>query len=287
MKFESRKTFLKIFSYLCVMVISTSASFAAEIIAHRGASFDAPENTLSAFKLGYKQNADGDELDIHLTKDGKLVLLHDYDTKRTAGIEGKIAEKTFEELRALDVGQWGDWKGKGFSEKIPTLDEALALIPNGKKFYLEIKCHEGNPAEESRTITQTLPAMEKVMKKSGKKPEQLPVITFNYPVAKAAKERFPTHDVYWLVGWNKDKKTGEYPNIDELIKKTKAAKLDGLDLNFGFPVDKDFVKKVHDAGLKLYTWTIDDPAVAKAQIEAGVEGITTNRPEWMREHLKK
>ncbi|MEO5804776.1 MAG: glycerophosphodiester phosphodiesterase [Verrucomicrobiota bacterium] len=287
MKFRSKKTFLKLFSPLCAMAISTSASFALEIIAHRGASHDAPENTLASFKLGYEQNADGDELDIHLTKDGKLVLIHDYDTKRTAGVEGKIAEKTFDELRTLDVGQWGDWKGKKFHEKIPTLAEALALIPDGKKFYLEIKCHDGIPAEEKRTITKTLPEMEKVIKRSGKKPKQMPVITFNYLVAKAAKERFPAHDVYWLVGWSKDKKTGEYPNIDDLIAKTKAAKLDGLDLNFGFPVDKDFVKKVHDAGLKLYTWTIDDPAVAKAQIDAGVEGITTNRPEWLREQLKK
>ena len=285
MKNKFRNSFLKLLNYFCAMAISTSASLAVEIIAHRGASHDAPENTLASYKLGYKQNADGCELDVHLSKDGKLMLNHDFDTKRTAGAEGKIMDQTFAELRKLDVGQWGEWKGKGFSEKIPTLAEALALIPDGKKFYLEIKCHD-NSAEETRTISKLLPEMEKVIKKSGKTPEQTPIITFNYATAKAAKERFPKHDVYWLVGWTKDKNTGEYPNIDEMIKKTKAAKLDGLDINYGFPVDKAFVEKVHAAGLKLYTWTIDDPAVAKAQIDAGVEGITTNRPEWMRQQLK-
>ncbi|MEO6035783.1 MAG: glycerophosphodiester phosphodiesterase [Verrucomicrobiota bacterium] len=269
------------------MAISTSASFAVEIIGHRGASHDAPENTLSSFKLGYKQSADGDELDIHLSRDGKLVIMHDFETKRTAGVDGKISEMTFKELRALNVGQWGDWKGRGFDEKIPSLAEAIALIPDGKKFFLEIKCHDGNPAEQERTINQTLPAMEKVLKKSRKTPLQTPLITFQFEVAKAAKQRMGEHEVYWLVGWAKDKKTGEFPKIDALIAKTREAKLDGLDLNSGFPIDKEFVKKVHDAGLKLYTWTVDDAALARTEAEAGVDGITTNRPEWLRAELKK
>lgn len=95
----------------------SSTAFATQIVGHRGASFDAPENTLSSFKLGYKHNADADELDIHLTKDGKVVVMHDYDTGRTGGKKLKISEHTLEELRALDIGKWGKWQGKGFSEK--------------------------------------------------------------------------------------------------------------------------------------------------------------------------
>ncbi|MEO6181754.1 MAG: glycerophosphodiester phosphodiesterase [Verrucomicrobiota bacterium] len=258
------------------MAISSSNSFAAEIVAHRGASQDAPENTLSAFKLGYKQNADADELDIHLTKDGKIVVIHDYDTDRVAGLKKKVADQTFEEIRALDVGKWGDWKDKGFTEKIPTLDEVLALIPERKKLYIEIKCQE-----------EILPALEKSLKKAGRKPQQTPIITFHYEVAKAAKARFPKIPVYWLVGWGKDKTTGKYPEIDDLIKKAQAAKVDGLDLNFGFPINQEFVAKVKSAGLGLYTWTVDDATVAKKEIEAGVDGVTTNRPEWLRAELSK
>ena len=73
--------------------------------------------------------------------------------------------------------------------------------------------------------------------------------------------------------------------MEELIDQAKAAKLDGLDLASGFPIDSAFVQKVHAAGLKLYTWTVDDPEVARKEAAAGVEGITTNRPGWLREQL--
>src|SRR5882757_10180198 len=85
----------------------TTSTFATQIIGHRGASYDAPENTLSSFKLGYENKADADELDIHLTKDGKVVVNHDYDTKRTGGVTNKIATQTLEELRKFEIGQWG------------------------------------------------------------------------------------------------------------------------------------------------------------------------------------
>ena len=125
------------------------------------------------------------------------------------------------------------------------------------------------------------------MKASGKKPAQMAIITFRYDTAEAAKAHLPKHQVYWLVGWAKDKKTGEFPDINDLIARAKAAKLDGLDLNSAFPIDREFVRKVHRAGLKLYTWTVDDPEIAKQEVEAGVDGITTNRPEWLRAELKK
>jgi glycerophosphoryl diester phosphodiesterase len=278
--------FLRLAAFSFLIVAALPSARGQLIIAHRGASHDAPENTLSSYKLGYKQNADGCELDFHSTKDGKVVIMHDFDTGRvTGGDTNVIGKTTFAKLRKLDIGQWGQWKGSHFHEKIPTLAEAIALVPDGKKFFLEIKCHN-DAADEKRTITKTLPAAEKIVKASGKKPEQLPFITFNYASAEAAKKRFPKHDVYWLLSWSKDRKTGEYPDIDEVIKQAKAANLDGLDLNSGFPIDKAFVEKVHGAGLKLYTWTVDDPAVAQAEADAGVDGITTNRPGFLREQLK-
>ena len=87
-----------------------------EIIAHRGASFDAPENSLSSFKLGYRQNADGDELDIYQTKDGRIVVSHDANTLRTGGVSNLISAMTYEQLRGVDVGKWGKWAGKEFAE---------------------------------------------------------------------------------------------------------------------------------------------------------------------------
>ena len=263
---------------VCTFIIVTQAllgssrGFAVEIIGHRGASYDAPENTLASFKLGYQQKADADELDIYLTKDGKIVVMHDANTARTAGVSNKLAAATFDELRKLDVGQWGKWKGKGFSEKIPSLDEVLALIPEGRRLFIEIKCGP-----------EVLPELGRALQRAGKKPEQTVLIGFGYDTMKQAKAALPNLQALWLV--SAEKKTKQYPPVQELIQKTKAAKLDGLDLESGFPIDSAFVQKVHSAGLKLYTWTVDDPEVARKEAVAGVEGITTNRPGWLREQL--
>ena len=263
---------------LCLFIILTQAvfgsvmSYAVEIIGHRGASFDAPENTLASFKLGYQQKADADEMDIYLTKDGKIIVLHDGDTARIAGVTNKVTEHTFAELRRLEVGQWGKWKGQGFSEKLPSLDEVLALIPEGKRLFIELK-----------SGPEILPELGRVLQRTAKKPEQTFLIGFNYATVKEAKAAFPRLQVLWLAG--ADHKTKQYPLVETLIQKAKAANLDGLDLESGFPIDSSFVQQVHAAGLKLYTWTVDDPELARKEATAGVEGITTNRPGWLREQL--
>ena len=261
-------------SFLSAVWLAGAASAdAVEIIAHRGASQDAPENTLASFRLGWEQRADADELDIYLTKDGQVVVIHDATTKRTTGVDKKVADATLEELRSLDSGsvKGARWAG----EKIPTLAEALATIPDGKRMFIEIKCGP-----------EVLPALERVMKESGKKAEQLVIIGFGYDTMKQARERFPQAPIYWLAGYKEDKVTGKFPEIDELIAKTKEARLDGLNLHYKFPIDAAFVGKVKAAGLKLYAWTVDDPVVAKKLAEAGVDGITTDRPGWLREQLK-
>jgi glycerophosphoryl diester phosphodiesterase len=249
--------------------------FATEIIAHRGASHDAPENTLAAMKLGYAQGADGGELDIHVTKDGKLVVLHDYDTKRVAGVDRKVADQTADELRKLDAGNWGEWAGKGFSEPIPTLDQVFPLVPSGKKLVIEIKCHE-----------EALPPLAELLGRSSLKPAQTILITFHYEVAEAAKKMFPDREVYWLHDYKQDKQTGQYPDLNDLIARAKKAGVDGLNLNHNFPLDAESIKRIKSAGLKMYVWTLDDTAKAKRLIAAGVDGITTNRPGTMRRELQ-
>jgi glycerophosphoryl diester phosphodiesterase len=260
---------------LLVSSLLVTNALAVEIIAHRGASADAPENTVASLKLGFEQKADGGELDIHVTKDGKLAVIHDPDTKRVAGVDRKVVEQTLDELRKLDVGGWGDWAGKGFSEKIPTLDEILALVPKGKKIFVEIK-----------SKNETLPPLAESLKRSGLSPEQVVLITFHHEVAAAAKKKFPELKVYWLHSYAKDKQTGQYPELDDLIRRAKEAGVDGLNLNHGFPLDAAAVKKIKSAGLGIYAWTVDDPVRARELVAAGVEGITTNRPAALREELK-
>lgn len=242
-----------------------------EVVAHRGASADAPENTLPAFKLGWEL-ADADELDIYLSKDGEAVVMHDASTKRTAGVDKPIAEQTLAELKALDAGAWKapSWAGT----RIPTLVEVLALVPEGKRLFIEIKAGP-----------EVVPALVKAVQESKKTSKQLALIAFNLETLKLAKSKLPDLPAYWLASAKEDKKTGKAPSIDDLIAKAKAAGVEGLDLDFKFPIDEAFVAKVHAAGLKLYTWTVNDPAVALRQKAAGVDGITTDKPRELRQAL--
>jgi len=243
-----------------------------EIIAHRGASHDAPENTLAAWILGWEQGADAGELDIQLSQDGQVVVLHDSTTQRTAGLDKLLAAQTLSELRLLDAGSW---KGpRWIGEKIPTLTEALSTIPMGKKMFIELK-----------RGPEILPALEQVLKKSELLPEQLILMSFSYETMQLTKHRFPANPCYWLVPYKEDPRTHKIPTNEELIEHVRAAGLDGLNLDFRFPFDAAFVTKVKAAGLKIYTWTIDDPHVARQLQQAGVNGITTNRPAWLRQQL--
>ena len=106
-------------------------------IAHRGESFDAPENTLSAFRLATQSGADGIECDIHMTQDGEIVCIHDADTIRTSNAAFRISETSFPELRKIDFGSWKDAKWQG--EKIPLLSELLDIVKPGMKVLSKSK----------------------------------------------------------------------------------------------------------------------------------------------------
>jgi glycerophosphoryl diester phosphodiesterase len=244
-----------------------------EIVAHRGASDDAPENTLAAFRLGFEL-ADAVELDVHPSKDGHAVVIHDKSTKRTAGVDRPVAGQTLAELKALDAGLWKGERWKG--ERIPTLEEALALVPDGKRLYIEIK---GGP--------EVLPAVKRAVDGSGRKPAQLSVIGFSLDTMKQAKQVLPALPVYWLASAKEDAKTNKAPDLDELLRTCAEAKLDGLDLDYKFPLDAAYVAKVRAAGLKLLVYTVNDEAVARKLAELGVDGITTDRPAALRRSLAR
>lgn len=127
--------------FLLTLVAATGlladAASAQWIVAHRGASFDAPENTLASVREAVTQGADGIEMDYYLTSDGKIICIHDGDTQRTAGEKFVINKTPFDQLRSLDVGSWKGKRWKG--EQMPTLDEVLAAMPPGTKPVIELK----------------------------------------------------------------------------------------------------------------------------------------------------
>lgn len=262
---------------LPMLLTVASSLFAAgpgvEIIAHRGASFDAPENTLAAIRLAWTQKADGSEFDVRLSKDGKIVVIHDEDTKRTAGVTRKVTAWRLEVLRALDVGKW---KGARFAgEKIPLLEEMLATVPAGKKVYVEVKCG-----------VEIVGELDRVLKAAKLEARQTPVISFSADVIAAVKKARPDLPAYWIVSL-KPKAGKKIPTAASLIRKAKAIQADGLDLSATETLDRTFAAKVKAAGLRLDVWTVNDVDVARRMIDIGVDGITTDRPAWLREQLTK
>lgn len=238
-------------------------------IAHRGASHDAPENTLTAFKLAWEQGADGIEGDFRLTADEQIVCLHDPGTGRLSDRNLIVAESTLAELKQLDMGSWKgpQWAG----ERIPTLAEVLALVPAGKRIYIEIK-----------SGLAIIDPLEKVLLESGLRPEQIVLISFVGNVISSAKKRMPQFKAH-LLSVFPEKQTSAAGAVG-LIQRVKTLAADGVDVGVHPGLDRPFVQALHQAGLEFHVWTVDDPVVARRLEEAGVDSITTNQVSAVRGH---
>ncbi len=263
--------------FICsLMMLAASRSIirAQLIVAHRGASQAAPENTIAAFRQAWREGADVIEGDFHLTRDGQIVCIHDANTKRTAGANLKVADSTFAELSQLDVGRWKQAAFAG--EKIPTLQQVLATVPMGKRIFIEIK---GGP--------EIVPVLRKELANTKLSPSQIAVIAFQPEVIKASKTQLPHIKAYWLAGYKRNaasRNRGAWePGIESVLATLNRIKADGLDSQFDPDVlTAPFVKRLRDAGMEVHCWTVDDPFVANRLRALGVDSITTNRPELIR-----
>jgi glycerophosphoryl diester phosphodiesterase len=243
------------------------------IIAHRGASHDAPENTMAAFRLAWEQEADGAEFDIQMTHDGKAAVIHDDTTLRTAGRPGRVRDLTLAELQGFDAGVWKDPRWRG--ERVPELSEVLASFPEGKLAFIEIKCGPEIIPEVARVLRATH------FPRSGTR-----FVGFRLETMAEAKRRFPVCEVLWNVEMEKDVTSGTWvPVPEELIRGARESGLDGLGISLCDGVDAEFVGKIRDAGLKLFVWTADDPEHANRMRDLGVEYLATNRAGWLRERM--
>lgn len=256
--------------------LSSIALRAVELVAHRGASYDAPENTVVAQELAWKHGADAAEFDVRATQDGQLAIMHDTTTKRTAGRDAKFADLTLAELRLLDAGSWKDARFAG--EKVPTFDEMLEHIAPGKRAVIH-----------SYLATLHVPALVETVKRHRLTPKQAAIICFDYEPLKAIKQGLPDFECLWLVNTpssDPKKKSEKTYTLDELIAQCRAANLNGLSFNMNYPLDPEGVRKIKNAGLLIHVWTVDLPQIAQRWIELGVDSITTNRAGWLREQLK-
>ncbi len=238
----------------------------AEIIAHRGASAVAPENTMSAIDLAWQWFADAVEIDVHVTKDRKVVVIHDDNLQRTCGVDVKVKDLTLPELREFDVGSWKDssWS----NEIVPTLSEVLASIPEHRRLYVEVK--------SGPEIMDALPPVLNLVKHV---PQSVVLIGFEAELMAALKKRFPQHRTMLVVEQLQSASGSWSPNAAEIIDRCKSLGLDGADLSNTTAVDRASVDQLKAAGLATCVWTVNTIEDARRLIEAGVEGITTDHPK--------
>ncbi len=231
-------------------------------IAHRGASGTFPENTLSAFRAAIDAGAVMCELDVQLSRDGAVVVIHDETVDRTTDGKGEVAQLTLEELKRLDAG--AKFKGiikagalKG-AERIPTLDEVFAVTIG--KCGLNIELKAGGLEPQVAQIMQARNALSDSI-----------VSSFNWEYLKNIQQLNFNIRVGLLA---EEKPVG-------LMRSAAAMRAHSINPRWDM-VTADLCKTAHEHGLKVYTWTVDADARMRALIECGVDGIMTNYPERLR-----
>lgn len=265
-----------------------------KIIAHRGASADAPENTLAAFDFAWQQEADGIEADFRLTKDRKIVCIHDATTGRTAGTDLTVSESTFRQLRKLDTGSWkgNEWAG----EQIPSIEEVFSIVPAGKKIFIEIKCG----------IEIIGPLSHEILR-SKLKPKQIIAISFDENVISQVKKQIPYIKALWLLSIKKDKEAGEWsPSIEHILRVLGESNANGLSVNAASLLSPagafnpasantgtgDFsvqalTRLLRENKKEFHVWNVNDLDTAFYFQKLGVDFMTTDRPKWLRERLSR
>ena len=243
------------------------------IIAHRGASFEAPENTLAAIQMAWDQGIKAVEIDIHLSKDAYIVAIHDNTTQRIGNQNKKVREQTLKELKVLDVGHWKD--PKWLREKIPTLQEILDTIPKDGKLIIELKTYIP-PDHFTELLNQYT-----------FKHHQIEFISFDLTLITQIKVTFPHFRSLLLLDLDYNAQTAKHiPDIEETLTSVRNANLDGIDIWAG-PLAKNlWVPLFKNQGLIVYIWTINKPKEALAFFQLGVDGITTDRAYWLTQKTK-
>lgn len=240
---------------------------ATKIWAHRGASASAPENTIEAFLLAEQMGADGIELDIQLSADGEIVVLHDETVDRTASGSGRVCDLTLTQLKELDFSfGMPDYAGA----RIPTLREVYAAFAQSRMFFnVEIKCEQG----DYRTLCEKALRLEKEAGMEGR----ILYSSFNWDALRQVRALCPNAEIallYERALWAPQKYALQmgagavHPSKYTLL-------VPGV------------VRRCHRFGVRVHAWTIDSPFAIRRLARMGADAIITNRPDVAREILKK
>ena len=245
-----------------ILLSSMGFSQNAILIGHRGSSYTMPENTVESAVRAWEEGADAVEIDVYPTADGKVVLLHDKSTKRTTGKDYLVTETNSEVLTKLDAGKWKSPKFEGI--RIPLLSEVLDVIPRYKQLVVEVK-----------SGPEIVPLLEELLRNHPKR-SQIIFISFGWDVITALHKSFPDLPCFWL----SSRKNDVIERWDDILN----AGLDGINLHYKI-VDEAMVDQAHQDGLGILTWTVNDMEEVYRLLKIGIDGITTDRPGFIRNNL--
>jgi glycerophosphoryl diester phosphodiesterase len=223
------------------------------VIAHRGASADAPENTLAAMELAISKGADWVEIDVQETRDGEVVVIHDSDLKKIAGSGLKVFDSSLAELQNVDIGSWKD---PSYSDqRIATLQQLLELCKDRINVLIELKYYGQEIRLEERVVN---------IVEAASMQDQIRIMSLSYPGIQKMKSIRPG----WNVGLLASVTIGDITRLE--------ADFFAVNANFA---NRAFIKHVHGRGRKVLVWTVNDPISMSAMMSKGVDGIITDKPQ--------
>ena len=248
------------------------------IIAHRGASLVAPENTIAAFERALHSRADGIEFDVRLSRDGVPVVIHDATLQRTGLVGGRVAEITADELEQIDVGSWFSSKTTPptfAGERIPRLARVLKLCANGKGLlYVELKPSPRERAELAHAVTKLVREFSMVDR----------VVIESFDLASLEAIKACDGDIRTAAlfqrRWMRNIPFLRFETMIDLAVKSGAGEI-ALHYNL---IDKRTVDAALAADLRVLAWTVDDPVWIDRARELGMSALITNDPEGMLRH---
>jgi glycerophosphoryl diester phosphodiesterase len=232
-----------------------------EIIAHRGAAGARPENTLASVRKAVEDGADWVEIDVQETADGEIVVMHDSDFMKLAGVDLKIWDASLEDLQDIDIGSW--FAADYAQERTPKLSDVLEVVRGKSKLLIELKYYGHDVDLESRTIA---------LVEAAGMVDQVATMSLKYPAVQKMKALRPG----WPAG---------------VLAATAIGNLAGLDADFiavnAAMAGPRLLREVHKQGKKLYVWTVNDPLSMSAMMSIGVDGIITDEPALARSVLRE
>lgn len=259
------------------------------VIAHRGASSVAPENTLPAFRLAIEAGAEMIETDAHLTRDGMISLIHDDDLRRTTNCNGSISTMRSSALAACDAGYWFVPPGerrhpfRGLGLKVPSMIDLLDLIESsGCDVVLNIEIKRSiDEFAADRTIRLAQRLVDMISSRN--MTNQVLLSSFDRDAIDHVKAIAPTIRTAYIFGPHGD--------IHTQIAYARARRHDAIHPHHAAIGNgssaRRIVDVVHDAGLEINVWTVNEPQRMQEVASAGVDGIITDDPVRLREVLER